>query len=157
MATIMIFEKASRSWACGTWSAFGNVRPCGNRENPRCPRNNRKGRGAPARERDYEELKQELGLGHYEGRGWRGFHHHATLCIAALASSLRKEVVFPPQYAPIDWSYAPRNFRPSSNPAAPRARAERHNPYSIATIRIQLARYLLQRLPCCPICGARRR
>jgi SRSO17 transposase len=34
-------------------------------------------------ERDYEELKQELGLGHYEGRNWRGFHHHATLCIAA--------------------------------------------------------------------------
>jgi SRSO17 transposase len=34
-------------------------------------------------ERDYEELKQEFGLGHYEGRGWRGFHHHATLCIAA--------------------------------------------------------------------------
>jgi SRSO17 transposase len=30
--------------------------------------------------RDYEELKQELGLGHDEGRGWRGFHHHATLC-----------------------------------------------------------------------------
>jgi len=34
-------------------------------------------------ERDYEELKQELGLRHFEGRGWRGFHHHATLCIAA--------------------------------------------------------------------------
>lgn len=34
-------------------------------------------------ERDYQELKQEVGLGHYEGRGWRGFHHHATLCIAA--------------------------------------------------------------------------
>jgi SRSO17 transposase len=34
-------------------------------------------------ERDYEELKQELGLGHFEGRGWRGFHHHGTLCIAA--------------------------------------------------------------------------
>lgn len=34
-------------------------------------------------ERDYEELKQELGLGHFEGRGWRGFHHHATLCFAA--------------------------------------------------------------------------
>jgi SRSO17 transposase len=34
-------------------------------------------------ERDHEELRQELGLGHYEGRGWRGFHHHATLCIAA--------------------------------------------------------------------------
>lgn len=32
---------------------------------------------------DYEELKQELGLGHFEGRNWRGFHHHASLCIAA--------------------------------------------------------------------------
>jgi SRSO17 transposase len=35
-------------------------------------------------ERDLEDLKQEVGLGHYEGRGWRGFHHHhATLAIAA--------------------------------------------------------------------------
>ena len=34
-------------------------------------------------ERDYQELKQEVGLGHFEGRRWRGFHHHATLCIAA--------------------------------------------------------------------------
>jgi SRSO17 transposase len=33
-------------------------------------------------ERDYLELKQEVGLGHYEGSGWRGFHHHASLCIA---------------------------------------------------------------------------
>jgi SRSO17 transposase len=35
-------------------------------------------------EQDYPELKQELGLGHYEGRNWCGFHHHASLCIAAL-------------------------------------------------------------------------
>ena len=34
-------------------------------------------------ERDYLELKQEVGLGHFEGRRWRGFHHHASLCIAA--------------------------------------------------------------------------
>src|SRR5512134_3564015 len=38
------------------------------------------GRSRPAalaNERDYQELKQELGLAHYEGRGWRGFHHQA--------------------------------------------------------------------------------
>lgn len=34
-------------------------------------------------ERDYQELKQEFGLDNFEGRSWRGFHHHATLCIAA--------------------------------------------------------------------------
>lgn len=36
-------------------------------------------------ERDFQELKDELGLDHYEGRGWRGFHHHGTLCIATYA------------------------------------------------------------------------
>src|SRR5713101_5322297 len=36
-------------------------------------------------ERDYQELKDELGLDHFEGRGWRGFHHHGALCIAAYA------------------------------------------------------------------------
>jgi SRSO17 transposase len=34
-------------------------------------------------EQDYEELKQEVGLGDFEGRTWRGFHHHGSLCIAA--------------------------------------------------------------------------
>jgi len=34
-------------------------------------------------ERDYQDLKQDFGLDHYEGRGWRGFHHHASVCIAA--------------------------------------------------------------------------
>jgi SRSO17 transposase len=37
-------------------------------------------------QRDYEELKQELGLGHYEGQGWRGFHHHAP-CVSPLTGS----------------------------------------------------------------------
>jgi len=47
-------------------------------------------------ERDYEELKQELGLGHYEGRGWRGFHHHATLCIAAYGFLIAERNLFSP-------------------------------------------------------------
>jgi len=47
-------------------------------------------------ERDYQELKQELGLGHFEGRGWRGFHHHATLCIAAYGFLISERETLPP-------------------------------------------------------------
>ena len=47
-------------------------------------------------ERDYLELKQEVGLGHYEGRGWRGFHHHATLCVAAYGFLISEKETIPP-------------------------------------------------------------
>ena len=47
-------------------------------------------------ERDYQDLKQELGLGHYEGRGWRGLHHHITLCIAAYGFLIAERAIFPP-------------------------------------------------------------
>jgi SRSO17 transposase len=47
-------------------------------------------------ERDYQELKQELGLGHFEGRSWRGFHHHATLCIAAYGFLISEREMIPP-------------------------------------------------------------
>lgn len=47
-------------------------------------------------ERDYQDLKQELGLGHYEGRGWRGLHHHITLCIAAYGFLIAERSAFPP-------------------------------------------------------------
>jgi SRSO17 transposase len=68
-------------------------------------------------ERDYQDLKQELGLGHYEGRGWRGFHHHATLCIAAYGFLIAERAAFPPsdrfwppslQAPPIPKGYRPR-------------------------------------------------
>jgi SRSO17 transposase len=52
-------------------------------------------------ERDYQELKQEVGLGHYEGRGWRGFHHHATLCIAAYGFLIaERETISPSEHIP---------------------------------------------------------
>ena len=47
-------------------------------------------------ERDYQDLKQELGLDHYEGRGWRGFHHHVTLCIAAYGFLVSERETIPP-------------------------------------------------------------
>jgi SRSO17 transposase len=63
-------------------------------------------------ERDYEELKQELGLGHYEGRGWRGFHHHASLCIAAygflLGQRLRQKKALQREVPALPDSYRPR-------------------------------------------------
>lgn len=47
-------------------------------------------------ERDYQDLKQEIGLDHYEGRGWRGFHHHITLCIAAYGFLISERETIPP-------------------------------------------------------------
>ena len=44
-------------------------------------------------ERDYQDLKQDFGLGHYEGRGWRGFHHHATLSIAAYGFLMAERLI----------------------------------------------------------------
>jgi SRSO17 transposase len=67
-------------------------------------------------ERDYEELKQELGLGHYEGRGWRGFHHHATLCIAAYGFLVAERSRFSPSArvgdAGLCAAELPADFRP---------------------------------------------
>ena len=47
-------------------------------------------------ERDYQELKQEIGLGHFEGRKWRGFHHHASMCIAAYGFLVSERETIPP-------------------------------------------------------------
>lgn len=76
-------------------------------------------------ERDYEELKQELGLGHYEGRGWRGFHHHAVLCIAAYGFLVCERNRFSPcaraGHVRLSTPSSPPNFRPRGSPRPPRA------------------------------------
>jgi SRSO17 transposase len=76
-------------------------------------------------ERDYQELKQELGLGHYEGRNWRGFHHHATLCIAAYGFLVAERTRFSPsaragQLGFIAPGPAP-DYRPRGSPRSSRA------------------------------------
>jgi SRSO17 transposase len=72
-------------------------------------------------ERDYEELKGELGLDHYEGRGWLGFHHHGALCIAAYAFlAAERARLSPPQ--PLSFlrpASLPQGFRPRGSPSAP--------------------------------------
>ena len=78
-------------------------------------------------ERDYQELKQEFGLDHFEGRSWRGFHHHATLSIAAYGFLLAERFALPkktlddPLLGPIP--ALPADFRPRGSPAAPASRA----------------------------------
>ncbi len=75
-------------------------------------------------ERDYEELKQELGLGHYEGRGWRGFHHHATLCIAAYGFLVIERTRFSPSaragQLELRAPKIPPHFQPRGSPSARR-------------------------------------
>jgi SRSO17 transposase len=74
-------------------------------------------------ERDYQELKQEIGLGHYEGRGWRGFHHHASLCIAAYGFLVAERATIPPSAERsallIQAPDIPKDYRPrgAANPA----------------------------------------
>jgi SRSO17 transposase len=76
-------------------------------------------------ERDYEELKQELGLGHYEGRGWRGFHHHGVLCIAAYGFLVSERNRFSPSaragHVGLSAPEPPPDFRPRGSPRPPRA------------------------------------
>ena len=70
-------------------------------------------------ERDYQELKDEIGIDHYEGRGWIGFHHHGALCIAAYAFLVAERARLSPP-APLAFLQAapvPRGFTPRGSPA----------------------------------------
>jgi hypothetical protein len=101
-------------------------------------------------ERDHQELKQEVGLGHFEGRAWRGFHHHATLCIAAYGFLIAERETIPPS--------EPRSrnlpYPTVIDPGDPPLRPERHIPNSIATMRRRLIGALVRSLPRCPCCNS---
>jgi SRSO17 transposase len=107
-------------------------------------------------ERDYQELKQEIGLGHYEGRGWRGFHHHGTLCIAAYGFLIAEQAAIPPSAPPPSRSVKklalPEGYRPRGAPnptgtsrsqfnrdrASDAARGARPNPAALPDVRTRL-------------------
>jgi SRSO17 transposase len=74
-------------------------------------------------ERDFQELKDEIGLDHYEGRGWRGFHHHGVLCLAAYAFLAAERARLSPPL-PVSFLQAaalPEAFQPRGAPPAPSA------------------------------------
>ena len=81
-------------------------------------------------ERDYLELKQELGLGHYEGRGWRGFHHHASLCIAAYGFLVSEREAFPPS--------GPARTRAGRRLGVPAGNRQRGSPVALTTAYTEL-------------------
>jgi SRSO17 transposase len=83
-------------------------------------------------ERDYQDLKQEIGLGHYEGRGWPGFHHHGTLCIAAYGFLISERETIPPSAA--------RSSRRLTKPAIPNGYRPRGAPDPAPASRPQLDR-----------------
>ena len=83
-------------------------------------------------ERDYEELKSELGLAHFEGRSWRQFHHHAVLCIAAYGFLIRERAAIPPS-GPRQRQMSRLSLRPKPRGAANPTRTtcrkfDRHDP-----------------------------
>ena len=89
-------------------------------------------------ERDYQDLKQEIGLGHYEGRGWRGFHHHGTLCIAAYGFLISERETIPPsgprcsgrfEKPAVSGGYRPRGAAAAA--ATPRSQFDRHHAQNV--------------------------
>jgi len=88
-------------------------------------------------ERDYQDLKQELGLGHYEGRGWRGFHHHASLSIAAYGFLMVQQLRHPEgagkkNAARREEPALPTHYKPRGSPAHAAPRPVVHHDFAAA-------------------------
>ena len=87
-------------------------------------------------ERDCQKLKQEVGLDHYEGRGWRGFHHYATLCIAAYGFLIADRQSIPPsghprperlKASPVSHRPGPTRIRPCAPSGTSQTRSQRYD------------------------------
>jgi len=102
--------------------------------------------------RDYLELKQEVGLGDFEGRGWHGFFHHSTLCIAAHGFLVSERETIPPVNLVSSLNSKNLPFLTVTDPEDLPLRTQRHVPDSIATMRTRLMVALTINLTRCPFC-----
>ena len=100
-------------------------------------------------ERDYQELKQEFSLIHYEGRGWRGFHHHATLCISAygfLLADRLKHGGSKKNSTRSKTATLPAGYSPRGRPARATSRARFHR-YPALRARLQHHHHTTRSMP----------
>jgi SRSO17 transposase len=104
-------------------------------------------------ERDYQELKQEVGLQHFEGARMARLHHHATLCIAAYEFLVSERETHPPVDLVSPRSSRNLPFPTVTDPEAPPLRTERHHPNLIATMCRRLIVALVSTLSRCPCCA----
>jgi len=100
-------------------------------------------------ERDYQELKQEVGLGHYEGRGWRGFTITPRCASQLTVPDSERETISPSEPRSATRSRHLAYRRLSTQRICPRG-LKRHVPNSIATVRVRLIHALIKKLPRCP-------
>jgi SRSO17 transposase len=86
-------------------------------------------------EQGYQQMKEELGLDHFEGRSWRGFHHHACLVMLAFGFLVLEQL------------------REKEQPAAPGKKSRKAPRITLPAIRRALQRLLSPRAkPDCPYC-----
>ena len=95
-------------------------------------------------ERVYQDLKGELGLDHYEGRRYSGWHHHVSVALACYAFVVAERSRL--------FSLRPEGRKPT---VRSRARPERHFDDSFITMRLAIARQISHWLPRCPACHRR--
>jgi hypothetical protein len=75
--------------------------------------------------------------------GWRGFHHHPTLAIAAYGFLISERATISPQGHAAEHRSMRLLCPEVTDPAAPRYRPERHVRNSLATVRVKIASALV--------------
>jgi hypothetical protein len=87
-------------------------------------------------EQGYQQMKEELGLNHFEGRSWRGFHHHACLVLLAYGFLVLEQL------------------RAKEAPASPGEKSAQQPRITVPGIRRALQRFLMPRAkPDCTYCN----